>query len=116
MQTRIIGVVAIIILVGVAIAVGLTLGYFNQSHNSIFGVCTVVSFSHSYSYNPFNNSSYIYTNTTLISALETYTQTNVHILNSSQGISTATGTTLTYSGIPGIAWNETICAFSKSVP
>jgi hypothetical protein len=113
-----IGMIAAIVVIAIAIVVGLNSGYFDQSGNSttIDEVCTIVSFTHSYPYNPSNLSTYTYANTTLASALETYTQTNIRILNSSQAISTVTGTTLTASRYPGISWNETICTFYKSIP
>jgi hypothetical protein len=116
MQSKMIAVIAVIVIIAVAIAAGLA--YYNQPGNSVTinEMCTIVSFAHSYPYNPFNGTTYTYTNTTITSAIETYSQTNIHVLNSSQSVSTATGTTLTASGYPGIYWNETVCTFYSIMP
>lgn len=115
MPSKTIALIVVIVIVAIVIAVGLNSGYFTQSGNStrINEVCTVVNLTHSYPYDPSNATTYTYTNTTLTSTLETFTQTDVRILNSSQGVSTATGTTLTASGYPGISWNETVCTLSR---
>ena len=117
MKTAMIVAIVATAIIAIAIAVGLASGYYTNSATAttIFDVCTVVSYSHSDPYNPDNNSSYAYTNSTSTSTLETYTRTNVQA-PSSQDTLTYTGTTLTASGRPGIAWNETVCTFFKSIP
>ena len=114
MQTRFVAVIVLIVIVAIGIAVALnwysTPGGTAVSSIEVDEVCSVVSYYHSFPYNPLNNSSYTYTNTTDISTLETYTQTEV--AQASQSITTMTGTTLTASGYPGIYWNETVCTFT----
>ena len=109
-----IAVIAIIVIIAIALAAGLSSGYFGSSTSmtTINEACTIVSYCHPFPYIPQNESTYSYANTTSISAIQTYTQTNIHIQNSSQNVSTVTGNTQTGSGIPGIYWNETVCTFS----
>jgi hypothetical protein len=102
-------VIGVIVIVAIAFAVVFESGYFNSaSVTTVDELCTVISYSRSYSDNPNDN-------TTLTSALQTYTLSNVQV-QSSLSNSTATGSTLTYSGRPGIAWNETICTYYTSIP
>lgn len=112
-----IAVIAVIVIIAVVLAVGLGSSYFQTgSSTTINEVCTIVSYTHSYPYNPENNSSYAFVNTTSMSNIETYTQSNISVQNFLQSVSTATGTTLTASGKPGISWNETVCSFFTSTP
>jgi len=93
----------------VIIAISVGIAYYHPA-TTLNEICTIVSYTHSYPYNPDNNSSYSYTNTTSVSTVQIYTGTVVQT-QSSESVVTITGTTLTASGKPGISWNETVCTF-----
>jgi len=98
------------------VVVALTLGIvYNYPATAVKEICTVVSYTHSYSYNPIDNTSYVYRNTTIVSTVEIYNN-NIVQTQSTESNVTVNGTTLTASGYPGVSWNETICAFASSTP